>query len=197
VAPEFIPLLLGDQWTGAVPILQVLCVFAAMRVMTILISPLLVMVGDARFQSVLTFIALLYMPPLFVLGAKYHGPEGVALAWLLGYPPIIIALFYRTARHCGIPIAELLRALYPSLVASAVMLAAVAGCRLIVPADVALPLRLALYILSGMLAYGLTLLLAFRSRVMTFVSFIRQGLAASAKPAPQTVAPVHPSAPPG
>ena len=197
VAPEFIPLLLGDQWTGAVPILQVLCVFAAMRVMTILISPLLVMVGDARFQSVLTFIALLYMPPLFVLGAKYHGPEGVAMAWLLGYPPIIIALFYRTARHCGIPIAELLRSLYPSLVASAVMLAAVAGCRHIVPADVALPLRLALYILSGMLAYGLTLLLAFRSRVMTFVSFIRKGLTASAKPAPQTVAPVHPSAPPG
>ena len=121
----------------------------------------------------------------------------VPLAWLLGYPPIIIALFYRTARHCGIPIAELLRALYPSLVASAVMLAAVAGCRHIVPADVALPLRLALYILSGMLAYGLTLLLAFRSRVMTFVSFIRKGLAASAKPATQTVAPVHPSAPPG
>jgi len=66
VAGDFVPLLLGDQWAPAIPIIQILCVVGAI-------------------QSVGSTVGDIYLS---------QGRSDIMLKWILGATPIIVAAFY-------------------------------------------------------------------------------------------------------
>src|SRR5437016_3991820 len=78
-------------------------------------------------------VAALILPILFYAGTRW-GTGGVAAAWLLGHPIIVMPMFLAYAlRITRLRLAEYLRALLPATGATLLMAAAVLGVRFASP----------------------------------------------------------------
>jgi teichuronic acid exporter len=173
VAPEFVSVVLGDKWAGAISVLQVLCLLNAFRIITILSMPVLQMLGEVRYTAIVTLISLLYLPLLFAFGARYSGPDGVAMAWLLGYPPILALYAQRTLRRLKMGVRELAASLAPAMLCSGVMYLAVTATRSTLPIAAAELLRLAVLILVGVAVYTTLVVVFFRERAVSMLRVLR------------------------
>lgn len=183
VAPEFVAFALGPKWDGAVTILQLLCLVAALRVSTILINPLMAMMGDAKYQARVSFVSLFLMPPLQILGGSLYGMPGIAIAWLIGYPLVMAALFRRVAKQFSVSAWSIVYALAPATLSCGAMVAVVLGVKWYLPLDLGLATRFALLVLAGALVYATMILTFFSARIAAFRlvvagSFGRQGATA-------------------
>lgn len=186
VAPEFVAVMLGAQWGDAVRPLQILCVLNAARIIPILAAPVLQMVGEVRFQAIMSFVGLTYLPIAFYFGAKHYGAAGVAVAWLFGYPPLLLLIAHRTGKRLGLGFREYLLAMLPAVGSGIVMVGAVTLLRPALPSSLFLPLRLAALIVAGALTYAAVLLLVFPSRVRQVSSTLKTLLARSPQAASPT-----------
>ena len=130
VAPTFVPLLLGDQWTGMIVPFQILCLYMSFRSLSPLFSQLLVTVGDTRFNLRISIVSLGVLPPAFYVGS-FWGPMGIATAWLCVHPFIQFWAVRRALGHAQMSFAQLLKALAPGPVSGVVMAAAVLGSSLV------------------------------------------------------------------
>ncbi|RKD98093.1 lipopolysaccharide biosynthesis protein [Halopiger aswanensis] len=80
VAPQFVPVVLGDQWRAAIPVMQVLAVWGGIRAFGANVGPVYKSIGrpdiEARIQAlkVVTIIILIYP------AAEWFGLPGVASA---------------------------------------------------------------------------------------------------------------------
>jgi O-antigen/teichoic acid export membrane protein len=113
-----IGLLLTRKWLPALPILHVLCVWAAIESLAILLPPVL----HARFQvdvvSRYYLVLALALPAAFWAGARVGGAIGVAVVWAAVYPVFPVWLARRVLREIGMPwsaLAELGRPLAATL----------------------------------------------------------------------------------
>jgi len=169
VARELIPLALGRRWIGVIPSLEVLSVYAAFRSIVALLPKLLTAIGNPRFVMWNDLAALVILPASFYVGSRW-GIAGIAWGWVVAYPIIAVPLYRKTFLTIGMKTREYIRALRPALDATIIMTAAVLLLKYLIPAREPLPLRLALEITAGILAYGGTLLLGYRQRVAAFVN---------------------------
>jgi len=180
VAPEFVPLALGPEWSGAVAPLEVLCLYASYRSLVTLLPQILNIKGDARWTMWLGIATALVLPASFYLGS-YYGPVGIAAMWILVYPLFTIPLYRRTFMRIEMRAREYLAVLWSPVRGSVLMGAAVMGLRLILPVAWPLALRLGLLIAAGAIAYGLAVLPQIE-RLRKILRMIRQP---ATKPAPQ------------
>jgi O-antigen/teichoic acid export membrane protein len=112
-------LLLTEKWLPALPILYVLCAWAAIESLAILLPPVL----HARFQVDVVsryYLALaVALPAAFWAGARLGGAIGVAAVWAVVYPLFPVWLARRVLREIGMPwralVAELGRPLAATL----------------------------------------------------------------------------------
>jgi O-antigen/teichoic acid export membrane protein len=132
VAPEFVRLALGPEWTGAIAPLQVLCVYASYRSLVTLLPQILNIKGDARWTMWLGIATALALPPSFYLGSHF-GPVGIAAMWILVYPIFTIPLYRRTFMRIEMPVAEYLAVLWTPIRGTLLMAGAVLGLRLALP----------------------------------------------------------------
>lgn len=99
VAEDAVRITLTEKWLPAVPIVQVLCVYAGVRSMTILLPPVLMAAYRAdvlvRYNLAMTAV----MPLAFAGGAWWAGALGVAAAWGIVHPVGAIVLARITLRH--------------------------------------------------------------------------------------------------
>jgi PST family polysaccharide transporter len=173
VAPEFIELVLGTRWSAAVRPLQLLCLLNTVRVIPILAAPVLQMTGEVRFQARTTFVGLAYLPIMFFFAAKAYGSDGVALAWLIGYPPLLLLIAHRTSRRIGLSRRDFFEALFPAFASSIVMAFVVFVARTALPTSVdGLP-RLAALIASGAATFAIVLFTGFRSRTQQVIRTLK------------------------
>lgn len=88
-------LLLGgyDDWMEAVPLIHIFTGVAILRTIAPLVPQLLNAVGEARLNFYYSLSNTIFMPAAFIIGAQY-GLIGVGWAWLIGYPFVILLLFY-------------------------------------------------------------------------------------------------------
>jgi PST family polysaccharide transporter len=96
VAPDLIAIVLTDKWLPAVPVLQVLCIYALIRSVDTLLPPVLLARYRVTYLFWWTVRLLVVMPAAFWVGARWSGALGVALAWVLVYP-FLTAQMARTA----------------------------------------------------------------------------------------------------
>ena len=92
VAKELVPLLLGEQWMATVPIFQILCLYAIVRSLDVLMPPVLYARYRARFLFAYTFALFSTLPLVFLLGALWFGPGGVAMIWITIYPLFVVKM---------------------------------------------------------------------------------------------------------
>jgi PST family polysaccharide transporter len=163
VAGEAVPLVLGDRWAGAVPIIRVFALLSILQVVAATFGWVLMSHGEARSLSRLALFNAAFTVSSFVVGILLGTPLAVASAYAVGcllsvYPSALL-----TCRAIDIGVGRLLAALARPLllgvgVAGAAMVARAVTGNLPDLARLTLELAAAAAVfLGGVRVLGLTL----------------------------------------
>lgn len=155
LAPELVRVLLGEAWGEAVIPLQALCISEAVACVMNLQAQLLISTGEVKRLVRFNTICAVVMPVAIALGAWQLGLVGVALAWAVTFPLLSLWLNQEALRCSGLALSQLVAALRPPVMASGLMVLAVAGFReVMVLAGQHAAVTLSAGIATGALAYG-------------------------------------------
>lgn len=133
VAADLIPVALGEKWNAAVPLFQVFCFFALTHSVEVLLPPVLFARYRSGFLLKWTIALLIVMPGPFVVGAKFGGAMGVALAMVLIYPLAMVWMAREALKELDLHPVELLRHLMPVAVPTLLMALAVVAVQWGIP----------------------------------------------------------------
>ncbi len=153
VAPEFVALFLGSEWSAVTLPLQILCVFASFRSLVTLLPQVLNVKGDAGWTMRLGVATALLLPPAFFVASRW-GAVGIALVWVLVYPLFTIPLYRRIHQRIALAARAFVSVLWPTLRGAVAMLAAVVVARLTLPADWPLAVRFGMLVGVGVATYA-------------------------------------------
>lgn len=117
-------------------------------------------------------VATIVMPIAFLIGSRW-GTNGIAMAWIIMYPPLTFPMYYKTFQRIGMRTREYLSSITPALVASAVMTAAVMLARWAVNGASPSLGGLTVLVFVGVAAYSGALLVFYRARVTALLRAIR------------------------
>ena len=126
LADDLVLVALTDKWSGAIPVLRLLSLYALVRSLAVLFPPALLASYRAGFLFAYNLALLLVMPLAFWLGAVYGQAMGVAAAWLVAYPLVMVWLVREALREIGLSWTALVRHLWPPVMATLSMVAVVA-----------------------------------------------------------------------
>lgn len=159
VAKDLVPVVLTEKWAPAVPVIEVLCVYALVRSVGVLLPPVLMAKYRARFLFVYSLTQLGIMPLAFWVGASWWGATGVAAAWVIVYPLVMARMAREALREADISFDELWLQLRAPAAATLTMVAAVLLIRwAMTPPEGGLEaLRLAITVLIGAIVYSTVL----------------------------------------
>jgi teichuronic acid exporter len=158
-APIFVPLLLGEKWSGIVPPLQLLCVHAGLLAAFSVVPQTLQAVGKGRVVLENGLLALGLYIPGFVFFGGHFGARGLAVAWCIGTPLLLARLWNELSKAVNIERGSLWRILWAPTAATITMsLAVVLSRRALLP--LAGPwVTLAIIVVVGVVSYAVMLAL--------------------------------------
>jgi len=149
VAPDFVPVVLGDQWESATPVMQILAVVGLIQALQIICGSALNAVGE--FSAVLRFTVASYIVNVGAFAAGLHwGIVGVATAYAIATVAMFPIFVWITASRLGSTVGTYARSLWGVTQAGVGMMATVAALRmLLVSAGIPADLRLAALVVVG------------------------------------------------
>jgi PST family polysaccharide transporter len=171
VADYLVPVLLGPKWAGVVGPLRLLGFFFAFRSNATILPNLLTAIGDARFVMWATIGAAMIMPIAFLIGSRW-GTVGIAAAWVIAYPIIIIPLYHRVLRITGLNWKKYVSVLTPAVRASAIMASVVLLVRSLMKGMPSSLGGLSLLTTCGAMSYAGALFAFHRSRLTSLIRVI-------------------------
>jgi len=125
VADDVILVALTEKWLPAVPLVRVLCLYAAWQSLSILLPPILF----ARFRTKVILwwntSLLVVMPVAFWAGAVWQGTLGLTLAWITAYPLLTLIIVYEVNKELDLQWSTLGLQLLPIVKATLMMSIAV------------------------------------------------------------------------
>jgi O-antigen/teichoic acid export membrane protein len=125
VADDMVAVLLGPKWRPAVPVLQLLCLYAAVRAVDVLLPPVLVARRRQRFLF-WYFLALFFtVPAAAALGALWGGAPGAVVLLTPVYCGLIAIVTKEALAELNGRFSDLWLEMWPILVATAAMAAGV------------------------------------------------------------------------
>jgi len=95
VAPEAVDVLLSDKWSGAIVPLQWLCLLGTSRALVVLMSQVILAVGNVRLEVYFSLACGILLPLGFWLALPY-GISMVAVVWALLFPVIAAVVLLKT-----------------------------------------------------------------------------------------------------
>jgi O-antigen/teichoic acid export membrane protein len=177
-APLFVPLVFGDKWSEAVPLVQGMMVIGALQIPGPIFGTLALAIGDARFVLRWGFWVAVSAILAFLAGAAAAGPRGVVVAYLV-YTVGLVWTMYLIARHrFGLPLTGLRVGLGRVARDVAVMTVAVLAAGVAARGLALGPLgTLLLEVASGAFAYVLAVRLLARDEMLLLLSLLPRRLA--------------------
>jgi hypothetical protein len=118
----------------------------------ILFAPVTNALGRPAIAMKASLCGAILFPVSFLVGAQF-GLIGLAWAWLVAMPLLLIVTAQLSAPVIGVTLADIGRAVLPGLAPALVMAVAVGLIERALPADMAAPLRLAILVGAGGLIY--------------------------------------------
>jgi O-antigen/teichoic acid export membrane protein len=159
VSDEMVAVLLGPKWVPAVPIVRLLCVYAGLRGIDVLLPPVLFARRREKFLVWYCFALLILAPTAGTIGALWNGAQGTVMLATPVYCAVMVVMAREALAEMKSSVAELCLALWPIVAATALMTVAVLLLRQL--ASDALPnlasLRLVFLSTSGAIVYGAAL----------------------------------------
>jgi O-antigen/teichoic acid export membrane protein len=172
IAGEFVPVVLGKQWLGAIVPLRLLAVYGGVRSIDTVTPQVLIYTGNSRSAMQYSVIAAFVMPVLFIIGTHW-GVGGVAAVWIVAYPLVVSPAYRLAFRVLKLSPATYFQNLWPALSSTAVMACAVEVAVATLPHSFAPALRLVIEVLVGVTTYAGMIVTLYRARALAFVSLLR------------------------
>ena len=122
MAGDLIPVVLGEKWIAVMPLFRVFCIYALTHSVEVLLPPVLFARYRSGFLLKWTIGLLVVMPAPFMIGAKWDGAMGVALALILVYPCATIWMAREALKELDLRAVELLRHVLPVAVPTVLMI---------------------------------------------------------------------------
>ncbi|RPI14985.1 MAG: lipopolysaccharide biosynthesis protein [Lysobacterales bacterium] len=135
VAENLVLVLLGEKWSPAIPLIPWLGWFGALYALTHTLDIFLVATGRQRMSALLTLGYAVVTVPVLLAVAQQGGVEGIAAGKAFTAVAMVTLLAALGARRPPLSLGLLWRCVWPSLVAAALMLAAVKGLQHWLPLD--------------------------------------------------------------
>ena len=123
-ATPLVELLFGTKWLEMAPIMQVLGLAMPVMTLQILFAPVNNALGRPDVTMRASMVGALCFASAFIVGSSY-GIAGLALAWLLASPVLLIATILLSSRLTGIGVEAVVGAAMPAIISAATMAAMV------------------------------------------------------------------------
>src|ERR1019366_4671443 len=114
----------GPKWSGVVGPLRLLGIFIAGRSIATILPNILTATREARFVMWATIASAIILPIAFLIGSRW-GTSGIAAAWVVAYPPLMVPMYYKVFQKTGTRVKEYISVLIPAVSASTIMAGAV------------------------------------------------------------------------
>jgi|KBSSwiStaDraftv2_1062776.scaffolds.fasta_scaffold03219_3 O-antigen/teichoic acid export membrane protein len=172
-AGEIVAVVLGPKWHDAIVPLQVLALMMPVKMIVNFLPAATDALGrpDLGFQNVL--LATLVMPLAFVVGARW-GIDGIAFAWLVAYPPVLLFNTRRMLSIMGLRAGDLVKEILPAVGCATAMYAAVRFAAAVLSPSIDHRLTLVALIATGALTYGVLTLVANREGYRDLTGLLRR-----------------------
>jgi O-antigen/teichoic acid export membrane protein len=121
VAPEAIPLVLGERWRSIVVPFQVLCLSMPVKAMGFVFAPAIFAVGRPVVNLGNMIITGIVMTAAFLAGVRF-GPVGVCVAWTAVYPPVFLFTSWRSLKVLNLGLGDFFKETWFPFAASLVTL---------------------------------------------------------------------------
>lgn len=155
VAKHLVPILLGEKWLEAVPLIQWLATFGMLRAIYGGAGNLLVVQGQMRLMALLALAQLIAMFAAIAAGFSLAGVVGVAIAKVVASVGYFCVLFYTLTNVFPITLRDIAESLWRPALAGAAM---VSGLQAIASFETTgHALNLVISIVAGALIYSTTL----------------------------------------
>jgi O-antigen/teichoic acid export membrane protein len=152
-ADEIVTTLLGPKWLPAVPVLPLLCAYAAVRAVDVLFPPVLFARRRQGFMFAYALVLVLLVPISAVFGALWDGAKGVVMFSLPVYCAIMGFMAKEALTEMKTGFRELFSKIWPILAAGAAMLPVVILTRQLTGEEGSALMRLILLSASGAATY--------------------------------------------
>jgi len=129
-----------------------------------LLPQVLNVVGETRFGMWNAIATATIMPTAFYIGSRW-GTTGIAAAWIITYPVVVIPLYWRTLSKIGLGVREYMQGVVPPLNGSIAMAVAVEAVKWSLPHGWPLMPSLILEVAAGAAAYASVMLGVYGSRM--------------------------------
>lgn len=150
-ANEVVLVVLGTTWVNAIFPLQALTLMMPFRTLIGFLPTVTDAIGRPEIGVHNMILAVILMPPAFYVGCRW-GINGVAMAWLVAYPVVLLINAHRMLGAIGIRLNQLVLPVARAVACGLLMYLAVSLTRLVlVGADVRL--LLATEIVAGAVVY--------------------------------------------
>jgi len=157
VAPDLVPVVFGEQWRPAIPVLRILCAVMAFQSVLTTSGTVLMALGRADLLLRTSFVSIGSIALGLWLGAGY-GLEAAATGYALGAIGSSLLVTYLACQETGVRFRHLAKELLPWGLSSFVMALGVIGLAYLL-VDALPGLRLAVCVFCGAAAYVFVLLL--------------------------------------
>jgi O-antigen/teichoic acid export membrane protein len=125
VANELVSVLLGPKWLPSVPLLRLLCVYAAVRAVDTLLPPVLFARRRQKFLFWYCLILLIVVPAAAVIGAVWYGAQGAIIFSTAVYCAVMTVMVREALAEIMGSFSEFWSEIWPILAATAGMAALV------------------------------------------------------------------------
>ncbi|MGH7462353.1 MAG: oligosaccharide flippase family protein, partial [Longimicrobiales bacterium] len=172
VAADFVPIIIGEKWSGAVDPLRLMAIYASFRSVTPLLAQILAAVGDTRFAMRNSVLAAIVLPFGFIIGSHW-GVVGIAASWIIMHPAVLIPVYRRVFRAIDLTAGQYFRSLLPATVGCVWLTAVVLLVRFGVGDHLPVGARFTLETAAGALAYTTVMMTRYRARMQSVLAVAR------------------------
>jgi len=172
VAHEFVPLVLGKNWEGAIVPLQLLAFYTSFRSIVSLLPQVLTVIGETRFVMTNTIATFVVMTTAFYISSRW-GTTGIAAAWIIAYPVVIIPMYRRTLRKIHLSAGEYIRGALPPLSGVVAMAIVVGSLKWAMPLTWPLQRRFLIEVVGGASTYLFLMAGLYGARLRVLWQFVR------------------------
>ena len=174
VAAPMIETLFGAKWLGMVPYIQLFSLALILMTVQILFAPVTNALGKPSISMFSAMSGAILFPASFLIGAQW-GLVGMAWAWLVSAPLLLIVTARLSAPLIGISLWDVARAMLPGLAPALVMAIGVGFAdRALESLGLAPPVQLALLVALGGAFYGALLWLLERDALAEVIRLVRR-----------------------
>jgi lipopolysaccharide exporter len=125
VADQAIPVLLGDKWISAAPIVQILVIGGLFQASTAPAGTVFLAVGKPKINVILNVISSAVLFPAAIIGGINYGVTGIAWATVLAAAVLAICSQLFVTHSIGVTIGNILVKIWRTIISLGIMVACV------------------------------------------------------------------------